>query len=57
MKGFDYLDRRRPHAGDARNPMRKPATSVKEHSEPGRIGSFFKSVLSGATELLKDDEN
>lgn len=57
MKGFDYLDRRRPHAGDARNPMRKPVPAVKEHSEPGRIGSFFKSVLTGATELLKDDEN
>ncbi|MBP6313446.1 MAG: cell division protein FtsA [Flavobacteriales bacterium] len=57
MKGFDYLDRRRPHAADARNPTRRSASTVKEHSEPGRIGSFFKSVLSGASELLKDDEN
>jgi len=57
MKGFDYLERRRPYAADVRNPMRRSASTVKEHSEPGRIGSFFKSVLSGASELLKDDEN
>jgi hypothetical protein len=30
---------------------------VQGHSKPGRIGTFINSVLSGASELLKDDEN
>ncbi len=50
MKGFDYLDRRRPKIVEA-------GPRVKGHSDQSRIGKFFGSVLSGATDLLKDDEN
>ncbi|HMC97202.1 MAG TPA: cell division protein FtsA, partial [Flavobacteriales bacterium] len=49
MKGFDYLDRRRPKMAE------NIAAKVKGHSEKGRIGSFFSSVLSGASDLLKED--
>ncbi|MCB0790903.1 MAG: cell division protein FtsA [Flavobacteriales bacterium] len=49
MKGFDYLDRRRPR-------VTEPATKVKGHSQGGRVGSFFDKVLKGATELLNDDD-
>ncbi len=53
MKGFDYLQRHRPRIEEIRT-MGKPA--VKDHSK-NRIGSFFSSVLTGASELLKDDDN
>ncbi|MCB9171194.1 MAG: cell division protein FtsA [Flavobacteriales bacterium] len=49
MKGFDYLDRRRPR-------VTEPATKVKGHSQGGRVGNFFEKVLKGATELLNDDD-
>ncbi|MEO8589727.1 MAG: cell division protein FtsA [Flavobacteriales bacterium] len=49
MKGFDYLDRRRPKMAE------NAGIKVKGHSEKGRIGSFFSSVLSGASDLLKED--
>ncbi|MCW5900253.1 MAG: cell division protein FtsA [Flavobacteriales bacterium] len=54
MKGFDYLERRRPKTVETRNPQKAP---VRDHSEKGRIGKFFGSVLSGASDLLKDDDN
>jgi len=53
MKGFDYLDRRRPKVLEDRTASKAP---VKDHSR-NRIGSFFSSVLAGATDILKDDEN
>jgi cell division protein FtsA len=57
MKGFEYLDRRRPQLADGRTPQRVQKHPVQGHSKPGRIGTFINSVLSGASELLKDDEN
>jgi len=53
MKAFDYIERRRPKVIEGRTPQRIP---VKNHSTK-RIGDFFTSMLSGATDLLKDDEN
>ena len=53
MKGFDYLDRRRPHIVEA-GPAAKHA--VKGHSK-GRFGSFFNSVLTGASEFLSTDDD
>jgi cell division protein FtsA len=53
MKAFEYIERRRPKAIEGRTPHRIP---VKNHSSK-RIGDFFTSMLSGATDLLKDDEN
>lgn len=50
MKGFDYLERRRPKQAEA------AASKVKGASTP-RVGNFFDRVLKGATELLNDDEN
>ncbi len=54
MKGFDYLDRRRPSAEAA---AQTPKQLVKGHSEKGRSGNFFDRVLAGVGEILKDDEN
>ena len=53
MKGFEYLDRRRPRIAQIHTMGKQP---VKDHSK-GRIGKFFDEVLSGATNLLKDDDN
>jgi len=50
MKGFDYIDLRRPKV--AENTTQK----VKGHSQPSKVGGFFERVLKGATELLNDDE-
>jgi cell division protein FtsA len=52
MKGFDHLDRTR---------MRMPATAgakpaVKDHSK-GRLSTFLSSVMSGAQDLLSNDED
>jgi cell division protein FtsA len=55
MKGFEYLDRKKPRTIEA-----KPAAkvSVSTHSgDQSRLSRFFGSVLSGANDLLKDDEN
>ncbi len=54
MKGFDYLDRRKPRTIEQRSTQKNP---VANHSQGNRIGSFITSVLSGASELLKDDDN
>ncbi len=54
MKGFDYLDRRRPTAS---NMAAEAKPQVKGHSEKGRSGNFFDRVLAGVGEILKDDEN
>jgi hypothetical protein len=54
MKGFDYLDRRRPKLQDHRAVNAK--TPVKSHSEKGRIGSFFSTVLNGAGDFFKEDD-
>lgn len=54
MKGFDYLDRRKPRTSEQRGAQKNP---VATHSQGNRIGSFINSVLSGASELLKDDDN
>jgi cell division protein FtsA len=53
MKGFDYLDRRRPRAV-VRNLTGK--SPVKSHSTRF-FGDFFQNVFNSAGELLKDDEN
>lgn len=53
MKGFDYLDRRRPKTVSHNTASREP---VKSHSKR-TFGDFFNTVFNGATELLKDDEN
>ena len=54
MKGFDYLDRHRPRVADGhKNPTK---TTVKGHSK-GVLGGLFTNILSGASELLKEDEN
>lgn len=53
MKGFDFLDQRRARVPDAFANHREP---VKSHSRR-TIGDFFTKVLSGASDLLKDDEN
>jgi cell division protein FtsA len=53
MKGFDYLDRRRPKTVNHNTASREP---VKSHSKR-TFGDFFNTVFNGATELLKDDEN
>ena len=50
MKGFDYIDLRRPKV--AENTTQK----VKGHSQPSKVGGFFERVLKGTTELLNDDE-
>jgi cell division protein FtsA len=54
MKGFDYLERRRPQAADV---VRKEKDPVKTHSEKGRVGNFFDRVFATASEILKEDEN
>ena len=54
MKGFDYLDRRRPKQVDTRTNGKVP---VKTHSKGNILGNFFGTVLSGASDLLKEDEN
>jgi len=50
MKGFDYIDLRRPKTIEA------ASIKVKGHSQPSKVGSFFDRVLKGATELLNDDD-
>ena len=50
MKGFDYIDLRRPRMAEA------APQKVKGHSQPSKVGGFFSSVLSKASELLNDDE-
>jgi cell division protein FtsA len=52
MKGFDYLDRRRPKLSTVMNTGKTP---VRTHSG-GVLGNFFGKVLTGASDLLKDDE-
>jgi cell division protein FtsA len=47
IKGFEYLERRRPQAAHA--------PKVKDHSQR-REGSFFERVLQGAKGLLEDDQ-
>ncbi|MEZ4738745.1 MAG: cell division protein FtsA [Flavobacteriales bacterium] len=54
MKGFDYLDRHRPRVADGH--MNPTKTTVKGHSK-GVLGGLFTNILSGASELLKEDEN
>jgi cell division protein FtsA len=51
MKGFDWLDRRRPRVQEAAD-----KAPVRDTSK-NRIGSFFTSVFQGASEILKDDDN
>jgi len=54
MKGFDYLDRRRPKVIDgAINPQK---LVVKGHSK-GILSGFFTNIVSATGDLLKDDEN
>lgn len=55
MKGFDYLDRRRPKHIDTTVDRTKVAT-VKGHSK-GVLSGFFSNIITGASEILKDDEN
>ena len=53
MKGVDYLDRRRPRTVDVNVANREP---VKTHSNRF-FGNFFSSVLSGASDLLNNEED
>ncbi|HQV76116.1 MAG TPA: cell division protein FtsA [Flavobacteriales bacterium] len=54
MKGFDYLERHRPKVANGHvNPTK---TVVKGHSK-GMLGGLFTNILSGASDLLKDDDN
>ncbi len=52
MKGFDYLERRRPKLATIVTSGKAP---VRTHSG-GVLGTFFGKVLTGASDLLKDDE-
>ena len=52
MKGFDYLERRRPKLATIVTSGKAP---VRTHSG-GVLGNFFGKVLTGASDLLKDDE-
>ena len=54
MKGFDYLQRHRPRITEIRT-MGKPP--VRTHTNGNIIGNFFGKVLTGASDLLKDDDN
>ena len=49
MKGFDYLDRRRPKQAEGTG-------KVKGHSQSSRVGGFFDRVLKMGSEILNDDE-
>ena len=56
LKGFEYLDRRRPKE------LVAAATSKADHKEPvnhskGRIGEFFSKVLAGAGGLLDPEDD
>ncbi|MBP8823885.1 MAG: cell division protein FtsA [Flavobacteriales bacterium] len=48
LRGFDYLERHRSQ-------QREPESKVKNHSQ-SRVGSFFSKVISGASDILRDDE-
>lgn len=54
MKGFDYLERHRPKVANTH--ATPPKSAVKGHSK-GMLSGLFTNILSGATELLKDDDN
>lgn len=54
MKGFDHLERHRAKPVEARLTANK--TPVKGHSK-GILSGLLDSVMSGATSILKDDEN
>lgn len=54
MKGFDYLERRRPKQFEVANERTKVA--VKGHSK-GPLSGFFSNIINSASEILKDDEN
>ncbi|HRF78733.1 MAG TPA: cell division protein FtsA, partial [Flavobacteriales bacterium] len=55
MKGFDYLDRRRPKHFEVAN-ERAAKVAVKGHSK-GPLSGFFSNIINSASEILKDDEN
>ncbi|TXI82126.1 MAG: cell division protein FtsA [Flavobacteriales bacterium] len=55
MKGFDYLERRRPKALEVAN-NRDAKVVVKGHSK-GPLSGFFSNIINSASEILKDDEN
>ncbi len=50
MKGFEYLERRRPRTTEA------STVKVKGHSQPTKVGNWFTSVLEKGAEIFKDDE-
>jgi hypothetical protein len=54
MKGFDYLERRRPKAIE--DPGSQAKHVVKGHSK-GILNGFFANIVSATGDLLKDDEN
>ncbi|MDQ3101274.1 MAG: cell division protein FtsA [Bacteroidota bacterium] len=53
LKGFDYLDRRKPKIGTIVHPGKTP---VRTHSV-GVLGGFFGKVMTIGSDLLKDDDN
>jgi len=55
MKGFDYLERRRPKHFEVAN-ERTAKVTVKGHSK-GPLSGFFSNIINSASEILKDDEN
>ena len=50
MKGFEYLERRRPRTAEA------ATVKVKGHSQPSKVGGWFSKVLDAGAEIFKDDE-
>jgi cell division protein FtsA len=50
MKGFEYIERKRPKLAEA------TSVKVKGHSQPSKVGGFFDRVLKGAGEIFSDDE-
>jgi cell division protein FtsA len=51
MKGFDYLERRRPKVAET-----TAAAKVKGHSQPSKVGTWFSKVLDVGVDIFKDDE-
>ncbi|HRN36294.1 MAG TPA: cell division protein FtsA, partial [Flavobacteriales bacterium] len=48
LRGFDYLDRQQ-------NKLSGLEPKVKSHST-SRVGNFFSAVISGASDIFRDDE-
>lgn len=49
MKGFDYLDRRRPQTAQQQD-------KVRQHTKGNRIGDLWTKLVNTTTEILKEDD-